>query len=43
MTIPVLRDGYIQWVEPEFTGEEERYQMFGDHDYFIPVKFNDAF
>lgn len=39
MTIPVMRDGYIQWTEPSHTAPGERYQMFGDHGNFIPVKF----
>ena len=38
-TIPVMRDGYIQWLEPMFTVPGERYRMFGDHGNFTPVVF----
>ena len=39
ITIPVMRDGYIQWLEPIFTVPGERYRMFGDHGNFTPVVF----
>lgn len=39
MTIPVMRDGYIQWLEPQYTVPAERYWMFGHHGNFTPVKF----
>lgn len=39
MKIPVMRGGYIQWIEPGHTVAGERYQMFGDHGNFTPVKF----
>lgn len=41
MKIPVMRDGYIQFIEPALTVPGERYVMFGDHGNFTPVYFHD--
>jgi len=39
MLIPILKDGWIQWVYPWRASEGKVFLMLGDHGNFCPILF----
>lgn len=39
MVVPVIRAGYVQWVDPRRVMPGEWFYMLGDHGCFCPVQF----